>query len=227
MSLSHDHDWYYSITGTSVGPVHVQEIRTLVTQGSIGAHHNVRHGTWSQWTTVREAAQQLGLPAGGHLAPAGSHTGARTATAGRVSATLRVASWAIDAIALGFVLLALNALLPTVVATFLAAAAFAAYTVWLPLKGIPRLGHLAIGLRVERLEPGEPMDWLCLATRAAVVLLLAAPCMVGAVCSVISMFAHDRAQAWHDVASGTRLVRARPWAMDRSSPAGAARTAPP
>ena len=60
-----------------------------------------------------------------------------------------------------------------------------------------------------------------------VVLLLAAPCMVGAVCSVISMFAHDRAQAWHDVASVTRLVRARPWAMDRSSPAGAARTAPP
>ena len=48
-----------------------------------------------------------------------------------------------------------------------------------------------------------------------VLLILAAPCLVGLVVSAVSMFAHDSARAWHDVATGTNLVRARPWDYSR------------
>ena len=93
---------------------------------------------------------------------------------GDVTAALRVASWAIDAAVLAVVALLLNAILPSVPATFLLFCAFVAYTVVLPMKGFATVGHIAIGLRVVRTDGEGPVDWLALGTRAAVLLILAA-----------------------------------------------------
>ena len=146
---------------------------------------------------------------------------------GAVTAALRVASWAIDAAVLAVVALLLNAILPSVPATFLLFCAFVAYTVVLPMKGFATVGHIAIGLRVVRTDGEGPVDWLALGTRAAGLLILAAPCLVGLVVSAVSMFAHDSARAWHDVATGTNLVRARPWDFGRQPVQAAASATPP
>jgi ABC-type sulfate/molybdate transport systems ATPase subunit len=53
------------------------------------------------------------------------------------------------------------------------------------------------------------------------------PALVGLVVSAVSMFAHDSARAWHDVATGTNLVRARPWDFGRQPVQAAASATPP
>ncbi len=139
------------------------------------------------------------------------------ASSGAVSAQMRVASWGIDAVVVAAAMLLLNAVFPSVVATLFAFAAFCGYVVVLPMKGFSTFGHVLIGLRLVRSDEEAELDWLAVGTRAALLVILAAPCFVGLVCSTISMWAHDKARAWHDVATGTHLIRVKPGDFSRRS----------
>lgn len=217
-----DQGWFYATDGRSIGPVTVEAVRVLVGSGELSQQHSVRHATWDRWVTVEQAASRLGLSAGGQLVapppPAASSSDVEASSIrGAVNAGQRVTSWAIDTVALVTCAVALNAMFPSVLAAPLLFVAFAAYTVWLPLRGYARLGHVVVGLRITRIADDEgPPDLLALVSRSATFLILAAPCLVGVVCSTISMFAHDKARAWHDVASGTTLVKVRAWDFSRA-----------
>jgi uncharacterized RDD family membrane protein YckC len=135
--------------------------------------------------------------------------------ASTITASQRFASWAIDAGVLFVGALIVNAILPNVITAVVMFGAYAAYTVLLPVKNRATIGHVAMGFRVQPTE-GTHLDPIALATRYSVVLLLSLPCLVGTVLSAISMTAHSRSQAWHDVASGTTLVRVKPFQFGRS-----------
>ena len=145
-----------------------------------------------------------------------------TTPIGDVTPNQRVISWAIDCAALVIVTLLVDAIFPTVLAMVLTFASFIVYLVVAPLKGYDTLGHLIVGLRVVRRENDGAADWLVLGTRAVVVLLLAAPCLLGSIASACSMFAHPRALAWHDAASGTTAIKVKPMQFARHLPLVAA-----
>jgi RDD family/GYF domain 2 len=150
---------------------------------------------------------------GAVVAAAGPMRPADLVAIGPLTAMRRATSWAIDTAVFAVIALLLVAIFPTVIATFFGFCAFVAYTAILPLKGQATVGHIATGLRIVRTDSDDPVDWLVLGTRSAVVLLLAAPCLVGIVCSTITMFAHDSARAWQDVATGTTLIRVNAWKL--------------
>jgi len=217
--------WYYSTNGQVFGPVSLHQIHLLVRSGELALRNSVRHVSWVQWFTVEQASAQLRLSPPGPPAAAPPlpmspiAAGPAANVVASVSSAQRATSWIIDTVALGLFALAASAALPAVLAAFVQFAAFVGYMVWLPSKGFARLGHVVVGLRIVRSgDDAQPLDTLALATRAATLLLLAAPCLVGAVLSTISMFAHDRAQAWHDVASGTTVVKVKPWDFGRVAP---------
>ena len=155
--------------------------------------------------------------------PGSTHAAARrlaptpVSSSGDVSAPMRVASWGIDAVVVAVAVLLLNSVLPSVIATLFAFAAFCGYVIVLPMKGFSTLGHVLIGLRLVRSDQEAQLDWLAVGTRAALLVILAAPCFVGLVFSTISMWAHDKARAWHDVATGTHLIRVKPGDFGRHS----------
>ena len=242
---AHDPSWFYSINGSPpVGPVTLAHLQQLVASGHIAQHHSVRHGSWPRWCSIAVAATQLGLnqapppqapppptfaaapppprplgaappPPGYVPGPAQLLTSTSVASAGTVTAQMRVASWGIDAVAIAAMVLLLNAVFPSVIATLFAFAAFCGYLVVLPMKGFSTLGHVLIGLRLVRSDQEAELDWLAVGTRAALLVILAAPCFVGLVCSTISMWAHDKARAWHDVATGTHLIKVKPGDFSR------------
>ena len=206
-----DPGWYYCSDGASaIGPVPLGSLQQLISTGAVDPHHWVRHASWDRWFTVQEAGTSLrSAPNAGPVAGGGASVGAD------VSAVQRIASWVIDAAVFAVVTLLLNAILPSVFATLVAFCALVGYLVVLPMKGFATAGHVAIGLRVRTIDRSDTIDWLALGTRAAVVMLLAAPCLIGVVCSGISMVNHDSARAWHDVASGTKLVKVKPFDFTR------------
>lgn len=235
----HSDGWYYSSNGQVFGPVVLDDVHILVRSGQLGQQDSVRHVAWDRWFTVEHASVQLRLsPASPPAAPppprpsatppppaplAGSPTPSPVPTAGShgaapVNSAQRLASWVIDVAAIGLFAFVVASALPGVLAAFVQCAAFFGYMVWLPLKGFARLGHVVVGLRVVRAaDDARPLDLLTLGTRAATLVLLALPFFVGMVFSTLSMFAHDRAQAWHDVASGTTVVKVKPWDFGRAT----------
>lgn len=227
MSAHHDlPEWYYSaVAGTVSGPVPASALRAMLASGQLPASTQVRHSAWTSWFTVDAAASQLGMEA----TPAQQRTFDPTASLVRpttmpypattsvpfnpVQAStkdltrLRIVSWCIDGIALAAASLLLNAILPATFATLLLFVLFVAYTVVLPSRGFDTLGHAVTGIRVVTDRSDEPLTQLGLATRAALVLLLALPVLIGLALSAATMLQHQRVRAWHDVASGTSVVR--------------------
>jgi uncharacterized RDD family membrane protein YckC len=156
------------------------------------------------------------------VAPADSLANIDLLRAAAITAPQRFTSWAIDAAILCLGALFVNAVLPNVVTAVVMFAGYAAYTVLLPMKSRATVGHIVMGFRVQPIE-GTKVDPIALATRYSIVLLLSVPCLAGTLLSAISMTAHARAQAWHDVASGTTLVRVKPFQFGHISIEAASR----
>lgn len=131
-----------------------------------------------------------------------------------LTAVHRLTSWAVDVSVLLLAAGLLVAVLPAVVATLLAFCAYLCYTVALPMKGYHTLGHIALGLRPVRVD-SDSLGWLELGSRSALVLLLAAPCMVGMIGSTIAMLSRPDCRAWHDLGTGTTMAKVKPWDFSR------------
>ena len=131
----------------------------------------------------------------------------------------RVLSWTVDAIVFLLVVALWNKLTSnSVLSATLAFVSYAAYTVGLPAKGFATLGHMAVGLRVVPInEPNHNAypDWVVFGARSTIFLLLAFPLLVGTVLSAITMFSHPTFKAWHDVATGTTMIKVAPWQFSR------------
>jgi uncharacterized RDD family membrane protein YckC len=138
-------------------------------------------------------------------------------SADAVTPIQRVVSWGIDIAAFVVAVLLLNAALPTDFAMLFTFVTYVLYLVVLPVRGHDTLGHLVVGLRVARRVDDGVSPWLVYGTRAAVVLLLAAPFLLGLVASACSMFGHPQAVAWQDVASGTIVVKVKAFEFSRKA----------
>ena len=138
----------------------------------------------------------------------------------------RVVSWAIDIAAFVVAVLLLNAVLPTDFAMLFIFVAYVLYLVVLPVRGHDTLGHVMVGLRVARRVDDGVSPWLVYGTRAAVVLLLAAPFMLGLIASACSMFGHPNAVAWQDAASGTTVVKAKAFEFSKKAALATASATP-
>lgn len=224
-------EWYYSTTGVSSGPVSLEELRRLVTSGQIRSDHHVRHAGWDTWWSVADSAAIIGVdvapprptssridiahvgqqvPGIEYQVPGASAGESTTSIAGEVATFgQRLTSWLVDGAVLTAVLVLANNAFASGPAwsTLFVVAVYIGYTFGLRHLGHDTLGHLLVGLRVRDASTGAPPSWLALATRSSIVVLLALPLLIGLAGSVIGAFAHPRTIAWHDVTSGTVVIK--------------------
>lgn len=184
----------------------------------------------SQWESDQDAAPTAFIAASAPasvpyappdtaVSPAPSPAPAATVADRRTVTPLhRLGSWAIDLAVLVLVSLLIETVLPNVFAMLVIVAAVVGYLAVLPAFGWHTLGHIALGLRVARADDEANDPFLVFGARTALIVMLSAPCLVGFVASACSMWRHQRVLSWHDVGTGTVMVRVAPMRFGRAAP---------